>query len=107
MLTTSYDRNNVSYVSTVEAIKYPILGTQWHPEKMTYEWNYAHHIPHSADAVRVTQVTANYLVDRSRYNKHAPYSVEEERRLLIYNYQPTFTEGQLEGFAHFDQTYFF
>lgn len=37
VLSTNRDRQGVEFVSTVEAYKYPIYGSQWHPEKNTYE----------------------------------------------------------------------
>lgn len=37
MLSTNEDREGVEFVSTIEAYKYPIYGTQWHPEKNTFE----------------------------------------------------------------------
>lgn len=37
VLSTNVDRNGVPFVSTVEAFKYPIYGSQWHPEKNDFE----------------------------------------------------------------------
>ena len=37
MLSTNEDREGVEFVSTIEAFQYPIFGTQWHPEKNTFE----------------------------------------------------------------------
>jgi gamma-glutamyl hydrolase len=34
VLSTNTDRLGKAFVSTVEAKKYPIWGTQWHPEKV-------------------------------------------------------------------------
>ncbi len=41
LLSTNVDRQGVEFVSTIEAFNYPIFGTQWHPEKNTYEYNYS------------------------------------------------------------------
>jgi gamma-glutamyl hydrolase len=37
ILSLNKDRQGVEFVSTMEAKKYPIFGTQWHPEKNTFE----------------------------------------------------------------------
>jgi gamma-glutamyl hydrolase len=37
MLSTNKDRQGVEFVSTIEAFKYPIFGSQWHPEKNNFE----------------------------------------------------------------------
>lgn len=37
VLSTNKDRNGVPFVSTIEAFKYPIYGSQWHPEKNDFE----------------------------------------------------------------------
>lgn len=37
VLSTNKDRQGVEFVSTIEAFKYPIYGSQWHPEKNTFE----------------------------------------------------------------------
>lgn len=52
-------------------LQYPIIALQWHPEKNAFEWNTRLHIPHSPDAVEVTQEVANYFVSQARKNAHA------------------------------------
>lgn len=37
VLSTNNDRNGHNFVSTMEAFKYPIFGSQWHPEKNAFE----------------------------------------------------------------------
>lgn len=37
VLSTNTDRQGVEFVSTIEAYKYPIFGSQWHPEKNNFE----------------------------------------------------------------------
>ncbi|XP_024366130.1 gamma-glutamyl hydrolase 1 [Physcomitrium patens] len=104
ILTVTPDLNEKLYVSTVEARKYPILGVQWHPEKNAYEWG-VDNIPHSADAIGVTQSVANYLIAEARKSSHKPASYEEEQAFLIYNYDPVYTSK--DGKGVFDQAYVF
>jgi len=37
VLSTNIDRDGVQFVSTIESFRFPIVGTQWHPEKNLFE----------------------------------------------------------------------
>ena len=37
VLSTNNDRYGDNFISTIESKKYPIYGTQWHPEKNPFE----------------------------------------------------------------------
>ncbi|EMS68709.1 Gamma-glutamyl hydrolase [Triticum urartu] len=89
ILTISPDENGEVYVSTVEAQKYPITCTQWHPEKAIFEWRKPM-IPHSEDAVQVTQNFANYFISQARKSPNRP-PADKVLDNLIYNYIPTFS----------------
>ena len=106
MLTMSVDRRGTHYVSTMEAKRYPVSATQWHPEKNAFEWSPKLNIPHDPVAVLVTQVVADTFVNKARKNAHAPASREEESELLIYNWSKRleFTGG---SGGVFDQVYVF
>mmetsp|Transcript_1556 Transcript_1556/g.2226 ORF Transcript_1556/g.2226 Transcript_1556/m.2226 type:complete len:380 (+) Transcript_1556:30-1169(+) len=105
-LTYSIDRHGEKYVSTIEAWNYPIYATQWHPEKNNFEWTSDLEIPHGEDGVMLSQTMANFFVSEARKSNHRPASHEEELKLLMYNYSPTFTYKTWPTF-HFDQVYFF
>ncbi|GAX73090.1 hypothetical protein CEUSTIGMA_g543.t1 [Chlamydomonas eustigma] len=89
VLSTTKDRNGTEYISSMEGKKYPFFGTQWHPEKPPYEFGIPE-IPHTLDAIRVSQHTANVFVDIARYSAHRPESHEEEMNMVIYGTPPTF-----------------
>lgn len=107
VLSVNRDKNNLEFVSTIEAKKYPIYGSQWHPEKNNFEWGKEDDgipkegINHSYNAVEVSQFTANFFIQEARKNFHSFPTYEEEDKSLIYNYKPTYTHGS------FIQTYFF
>jgi len=103
VLSTSFDRRGAQFVSTMEAYKLPITTSQWHPEKNAYEWNPDEGIPHSADAVAVTQWAANFLLSEARSNSNQFPSSAAETAALIYQYTPVFTEP-VE--SDFEQCYF-
>ncbi|KAL3821267.1 hypothetical protein ACJIZ3_007172 [Penstemon smallii] len=102
ILTTSTDEDNKVYVSTVEAHKYPVTAVQWHPEKNAFEWGLSK-IPHSEDAVQVTQHVANFFVREARKSTNRP-SARKVLDNLIYNYSPTYCGKAGRGF---DEVYIF
>ncbi|XP_031551380.1 gamma-glutamyl hydrolase-like [Actinia tenebrosa] len=103
IVSTNKDRKGIEYVSTIEGIKYPIFGVQWHPEKNQFEWSTKESIPHSTDAIHLGQYMANFLVDQARMNDHHFPSQDKEDAALIYNYNPTYTGH----FSNFTQCYYF
>ena len=60
-------------------------GLQWHPEKPPTEFS-DRTIPHSQDAIRVSQHLSNVLVHLARRSPHKPESIEQELEDVIYNY---------------------
>eukprot|EP00897_Mesotaenium_endlicherianum_P009655 jgi/Mesen1/8718/ME000052S08148 len=104
VLTTSIDDNGKVYVSSMEAKQYPITSLQWHPEKNAFEWGLSV-IPHTADAVAITQTAAGFFVNEARKSWHKPRSRQEENELLIYNFNPVFS-GKA-GMGKYEQAYVF
>ncbi|PIN15947.1 Gamma-glutamyl hydrolase [Handroanthus impetiginosus] len=102
ILTTSADENNEVYVSTVQANRYPVTAVQWHPEKNAFEWGLSR-IPHSEEAIQVTQHVANFFVREARMSMNRP-PVREVLDNLIYNYSPTYCGKAGRGF---DEVYIF
>ncbi|XP_066362187.1 gamma-glutamyl hydrolase 2-like [Miscanthus floridulus] len=96
ILTTSPDENGKVYVSTVQANNYPITCTQWHPEKAIFEWRKPM-IPHSEDAVQVTQHFANHFISQARKSPNRP-PADKVLDNLIYNYSPTFSGKKSKSF---------
>ncbi|XP_078691469.1 gamma-glutamyl hydrolase-like isoform X1 [Branchiostoma floridae x Branchiostoma belcheri] len=105
ILSTNTDDNGLEFVSSMEAVKYPVYGVQWHPEKNNFEFGSFLNITHSDAATRVSQAMANFFISEARRSQHEFPSPEEERAALIYNYTPVYT-GNTDT-AHFEQCYFF
>ena len=107
ILSTNKDGYGDEFVSTIESQKYPIYGTQWHPEKNAYEWSKNNDgsayeaINHSNNAVEIAQYTTNFFNHETKKNNHHFDSEEQEDSYLIYNYKPTKTSND------FVQTYYF
>lgn len=56
VLSTNSDPvNGRVFVSSMEAKKYPVLATQWHPEKNNFEWLWPGAVPHSSNAIRLSE----------------------------------------------------
>ncbi|TYG82055.1 hypothetical protein ES288_D01G056200v1 [Gossypium darwinii] len=102
ILTTSTDKNNKVYVSTAEAHGYPVTAFQWHPEKNAFEWGLPM-IPHTDDAIEVTQHVANFLIREARRSLNRP-ATQKVLDSLIYNYSPTYCGKAGKGF---DEVYIF
>ncbi|KAI3927607.1 hypothetical protein MKX01_026540 [Papaver californicum] len=90
VVTTRTDEDNQEYVSTVQACDYPITG------KNAFEWGYST-IPHSEDAIQVTQHVANYFISEARKSLNRP-PTREVLDNLIYNYNPTYCGKAGRGF---------
>jgi len=107
LLSTNNDRNNNNFVSMMEAYKYPIFGSQWHPEKNSFEWGKEitgvpkEAINHSPEAVLAEQYVSDIFVQHARKNSHSFPTPAEEDAALIYSYTPSKTTGS------FVQSYFF
>lgn len=103
VLSTNKDRNGLEFISSIEGKKYPFFGTQWHPEKLQFEWDPKEEIDHSPDAIRIGQYMANVFANQARQNTHKFTSPEEEAEALIYKCDPTDTSQR----SAFQQCYFF
>ncbi|KAH8932482.1 hypothetical protein BDL97_19G074900 [Sphagnum fallax] len=104
VLTLTPDNNGKMYISTVMSPYYPVFGVQWHPEKNLFEWGDAT-IPHTADAVQLSQGISNYLISEARKSQHKPISSDQEHELMFYNYEPSYTNKDGQGL--FEQEYWF
>eukprot|EP00258_Populus_trichocarpa_P033445 XP_024449464.1 gamma-glutamyl hydrolase 2 isoform X2 [Populus trichocarpa] len=102
ILTNSADEDNQVYVSTVQARNYPVTAFQWHPEKNAFEWGLSM-IPHSEDAIQVTQHVANFFVSEARKSLNRP-PARKVLDNLIYNYSPTYCGKAGKGY---DEVYIF
>ncbi|RMX57871.1 hypothetical protein pdam_00022834 [Pocillopora damicornis] len=103
-LSTNRGKKGKEFVSTVEAYDYPFYGTQWHPEKNSFEWTLHEAINHSEEAVAVTQYVADFFVNQARLSGHRFPSKEEEDAALIYHDDPIYCKPEL---THFEQCYIF
>ncbi|CAJ1957617.1 unnamed protein product [Sphenostylis stenocarpa] len=105
ILTTCTDEDDKVYVSTVRSRNYPVTGFQWHPEKNAFEWG-SPRIPHTEDAIQITQYAANFLVSEARKSINRPVT-QELLDNLIYNYSPTYCGKAGKGFDESNESKMF
>ncbi|XP_050421608.1 gamma-glutamyl hydrolase A-like [Adelges cooleyi] len=102
-ITINNDKDGLEFISTIEGIKYPFIGLQFHPEKNAYEWERGD--PHNWDAIITARYFYDFFLNKCRKNKHKYFSKKKLKRDLIYNYQQTYV-GNVTN-AMFEQVYFF
>jgi len=91
VLSNNEDKQKKAFVSTIEAKNYPFFGTQWHPEKIQFEWNPNTVIDHSFDSVEFNGWVARFFVEECRQNDQHFSDTSAETKALIYQYKPTYT----------------
>lgn len=62
ILGTNIDRDGLEFISAMEHTKYPFYATQFHPEKLAWEWAPDRDILHSRKAIRVGQYFGNFFM---------------------------------------------
>ena len=66
VLATNKDFNGLEFISLMEAKHYPIWASEYHPEKVSYEWTLKFpNIPHFKDALHVAAHHAAFFVEVS------------------------------------------
>lgn len=103
IISTNKDESGLKFISVMESTKYPVYGVQFHPEKNQFEFG-KKEIPHSDEAVRISQYFANFFVNECRKSTGSFPNEEMEEEAFIYNYSPTDT-GRIN--ASFEQIYVF
>ena len=107
VLSTNHDDDGIEFISLFESKKYAIWGSQFHPEKNSFEWTPRYHeIPHFQRAVESAFFMASFFVEECRKSRHKFANRAQEEEHLIYNYNPTYT-GKLDIDYVMQQCYFF
>lgn len=99
VLSVNHDWYGEEFISTVEHVKYPFYGVQFHPEKVLYEFIPNRNITHTSQAVIASQYFADFFVNEARRNRNHFANRTEEINELIYNYQPVYTGAKGSAFV--------
>jgi len=81
ILSTNKDREGNEYISTIEFKDHPFFGTQWHPEKVIFEW-LDKSIPHDPFSQYVSRTVCQMFVNECKKNSNK----FRDQKLLIYYY---------------------
>ena len=103
LISTNKDRKGREFISLFENKRYPIYASQFHPEKIAFEWCHED-IDHSFDSLVANQYFGQFLVNEARKSMHQFKTEQDELKALIYNYTPTYTYPVEPDFV---QCYFF
>jgi gamma-glutamyl hydrolase len=97
VISINKDRKGREFVSTIEAKRFPVFATQWHPEIPQFIWhrypNPWEVIPREPECYSAMQYFANFFVLETRRNSRKFVSLDEEKSSLIYNYFAKDFEG--------------
>jgi len=111
VLGTSLDMDDVEFLAIVEHKYRPIFGTQFHPEKVMFEWNelFNDYLPRSYEAMVANAYFAQFFVDEVR--KGAGHVSSADRKWVdenvIYNYNPKYLGSVGENVTEYEQMYVF
>jgi gamma-glutamyl hydrolase len=83
----SYDKNGNIYVATVEGIKYPIYGVQFHPEKIIYDRHAENDIPQNWVSTKLSQTFGVFFVNEARLNNNTMTDEELQKYGYIDTYK--------------------
>jgi gamma-glutamyl hydrolase len=92
------DRAGLPFVSTITARRYPISGSQWHPERQAYEWRPNIGLNHSPSVIRAMAWVADFFVGESRRNNHSFTSTAAMAPYSLYGFQPVVEGDVTQGY---------
>ena len=92
-LSTSVDIYGKTYVSTMEAYKYPFYGVQFHPEKYSYSFKPDENFLHTRFSIENNRYFADFFIGEAKKNDFKFDSYEEECDNYVEHYDvvPTLT----------------
>ena len=102
----SYIKGGKEYVAIAEHRKYPILGVQFHPEKILYEHKQMLRISLTIRSSIVSQDMSRILFANSLKNKNHFHSQRELNHYLFHNFFSIKTAGIFETVYYFNTQYF-
>lgn len=100
--TITKDFNGKTFVSSIEHKKYPIFGTQFHPEVTLFQFGSDIRANRDQRNMFFSQYLTNFIKKHTKKSLHRFKNPEEEEKSLIYNYAP---EKYLDIF--YEQAYIF
>ena len=88
ILSTMKDHEGKEFVGMIEARNAPIFGTQFHPEKNSFEF-FKESYPHDSEGIFAMTFLSNFVVNLGKKNGNM-FPTDELNKRLIYNWPPVF-----------------
>ncbi|SPP87022.1 gamma-glutamyl hydrolase isoform X1 [Drosophila guanche] len=89
------DPGGHEFISLIEHRRFPIFGSQFHPERSAFEQLYSREDTsresHSRESIQLAERLCSRFVDACRLNRNQFASAESKSRHLIWNFQPVFS----------------
>ncbi|XP_063681821.1 gamma-glutamyl hydrolase-like [Bolinopsis microptera] len=82
----SFDLDGKEYASMTEHKKYPFYGTQFHPEKLMFEWNPIINIFRPQSGIVFSQTLLNFFMSEVAKNRHSFKNPTVVNKIDIENY---------------------
>lgn len=102
IVSTETDENGDKFVNMYEGIKYPIFGTQFHPEKGSASMFKFRDFEHTNSAQQLNRYIADFFVQEAKKNTNKFPTYAEEVAALIGNYEKLETTSYYGGLYLFD-----
>jgi gamma-glutamyl hydrolase len=91
LLAVNWDANGQKYIALVEHKEFPIYASQFHPEKIAFEWTPYEDIPRSHNAILFARYLGDFFVDEARRNNNRFSESAEFYKRSINNYDTVYT----------------
>ena len=91
LLAVNWDKKGHEYVALAEHVEFPYFVSQFHPEKIAFEWSPVLDIPHSQNSVAFSQYLANGFISYVNANGNSFVNAEDFYKLNIENFDAVYT----------------
>jgi len=100
----TYSIEGEDFLSSVEGKKLPIIGTQYHPEKVQFEHTKANEGMNIGDlAISAAVKLGEAFVNEAKKNKHTFKCEKLLQKLLIQNFKNVYTDSTFESIYFFNE----
>ena len=86
VLATNFDLDGMKYATLIEHKRYPFYGSQFHPEKIGFEWNPKISIERPTSGVLLAQHLLNFFMDEAEKSRHSFVDPAVLHKIEIDNY---------------------
>lgn len=96
------DGQNLAFTATMESEKYPIFGTQFHPESTMSMFYDDSNVNHSWESIKMNRHFLDYFMTLARQNTNTFGDFSETQKYIVQNYDMIVTDSHYEAVYVFD-----